>query len=179
MAILLVATVSMISPGMAQQQQTSTALLSTAPATVAPTLPPSLPLWQQTLYKTLTYQTAVNLADAVLFYGLIHANGPATLGFVVVNAASASAVYYGFEYAWQTAGLILGPETEPSLAEKTTVFQTLNAGRFFTVSYAFGGGIVGSAALTAAATVLDTAIFMTNEYAWGPIQPRTQLQSVP
>jgi uncharacterized membrane protein len=131
-----------------------------------------LSIWQQTFYKTVTYQTAVNLADAVLFYGLLHANGPATLGFVVANAASAATVYYGFEYAWQTAGAILGPETEPSLAEKTTVFQTLNAGRFFTVSYAFGGGLVGSAVLTAAATAVDTAIFVTNEYSWGPIQPQ-------
>ena len=131
-----------------------------------------LPIWQQTFYKTATYQTAINLIDAALFYGLVHANGPATVGFVAANAASAAAVYYGFEYAWQTTGAVLGPEREPSLVAKTTIFQTLNAGRFYTVSYAFGGGLIGSATLTAAATVLDTVVFMTNEYAWGPIRPR-------
>lgn len=157
--LVLLSAICMASPGSAQQ-----------PATVGTSH--ALPIWEQTFYKTVTYQTAINLLDAALFYSLIHASGPATLGFVAVNAASAAAIYYGFEYAWQTTGTILGPETEPSLVAKTTIFQTLNAGRFYTVSYIFGGGLIGSATLTAAATVLDTAVFMTNEYAWGPIHPR-------
>jgi uncharacterized membrane protein len=157
--LIFLSTICATSPGSAQQ---ITSLEN----------PDALPIWQQTFYKTVTYQTAINLVDAALFYGLVHANGPATVGFVAVNAASAAAMYYGFEYAWQTTGAVLGPEAEPSLVAKTTVFQTLNAGRFSTVSYVFGGGLIGSATLTAAATVLDTAVFMTNEYAWGPIRPR-------
>lgn len=118
-----------------------------------------LPIWQQTFYKTVTYQTAIDLPDAVLFYGPIHASGPAPLGFA---------------YGRQTTGAIHGPERGPSLAAKTTVFQTLNAGRFCAVSYLFGRGILGSVTLTAAATGLDTAVFVTNEYAWGPIGPRPE-----
>lgn len=159
--LALLLAVCVASPGSAQ-----------APGPLQDPASAGLPIWQQTFYKTVTYQTAINLLDAVLFYGLIHASGPATLGFVAANASTAAATYYGFEYAWQTTGAILGPEREPSLTTKTTVFQTLNAGRFFAVSYLFGGGILGSATLTAAATVLDTAVFVTNEYAWGPIRPR-------
>lgn len=169
LAILtLLLTVAVATPSTAQQ----TPLPNRAAPTVAVDTPFSMPVWQQTFYKTVTYQAVVNAVDLALFHLLIDGGTVATASFFAVNAVSAAALYYGFEYAWQTLDPPLVQVADRSLAEKTILFQTINTGRYFALGYAFGGDIAIATAFAAVNFAADTAIFVVNEYSWDTLQPR-------
>jgi|GEM_PF-733078 len=141
------------------------------PRDTAPTPEPDLPVWQRTLYKTLTYQAAANVADVMVFDLLVGATAAVNTGFFVANAASAAVAYYGFEYAWQNLGPGLDEAAEQNLAEKLILFRFIGVGRNFALGYVFGGGPVTGAAYAAANVIYDTAIFTTNEYVWDVMRP--------
>ena len=132
----------------------------------------ALPVWERTLYKTLTYQAVANLSDLALYDVLLGGTAVAGGGFFVVNAASAAALYYGYEYAWQTFGPPPEEKTHGTIAEKTIYYRLLNSSRNFTLGYAFGGSVAVAAGFVAANFVTDTAIFVANEYAWDVFRPR-------
>jgi hypothetical protein len=85
-----------------------------------------LPIWQRTLYKTLTYQAVANLSDVAL-YNLLIGGSAATAGsFFAANALSAAALYYGFEYTWQSLRPPLEETDAAVLAEKTVLYRVIN-----------------------------------------------------
>ncbi|NQW09339.1 MAG: DUF2061 domain-containing protein [Alphaproteobacteria bacterium] len=143
-----------------------------APDGPAPDGPAPLPVWQRTLYKTITYQAVANASDLVLFDLLIGGGTVVTAGFFTANAVSAAALYYGFEYAWQTLGPPLDQTTERTLLEKTILYRAVNSGRNFALGYTFGGGAGIATAFVAANFITDTAIFVTNEYVWDILRPQ-------
>ena len=131
----------------------------------------TMPVWERTLFKTLTYQAVANLSDLALYDLLLGGTAVAGAGFFAVNAASAAALYYGYEYAWQTLGPPPEEKTHGTIAQKTVAYRVLNSARNFTLGYAFGGSIGIAAGFVAANFVTDTAIFVANEYAWDALRP--------
>ncbi len=143
-----------------------------APAAVSePEADDALPLWQRTLYKTLTYQTAANAADVLVFDLLVGASAATTTGFFVANAATAAAAYYGFEYAWQNLGPSLDETTEQTIVEKTILYRFIGIGRNVTLGYLYGGSVATAGAFAGLNIVYDTSIFLTNEYVWDILRP--------
>lgn len=153
----------------AQAQQTAAPASSDQPA-VAPAQA-DLPLWQRTLYKTLTYQAAANAVDLLVFDLLVGASAATTAGFFVANATTAAAAYYGFEYAWQSLGPTLDDATEQTIVEKTILYRFIGVGRNFTLGYLYGGTALTAGAFAGLNFVYDTSIFLTNEYVWDIMRP--------
>jgi len=138
-----------------------------------------LPAWEQTLYKTLTYQAASNLSDLALYSALLGGSAAGSAGFVAVNLVSAMALYYSHDYAWETLGP--GPEDKShrTIAEKTVTYRLAATAKNFALGYAFGGNAFAATAFVAAGAVTDTVIFVGNEYAWDAFRPRTATRSQP
>lgn len=130
-----------------------------------------LPLWQRTLYKTLTYQAAANAADVLVFDLLVGASAATTTGFLVANAATAAVAYYGFEYAWQNLGPSLDEANEQTIVEKTILYRFIGIGRNVTLGYLYGGSVATAGAFAGLNIVYDTSIFLTNEYVWDILRP--------
>lgn len=130
-----------------------------------------LPLWQRTLYKTLTYQAAANAADVLVFDLLVGASAATTTGFFFANAATAAAAYYGFEYAWQNLGPTLDETNEQTIVEKTILYRFIGIGRNVTLGYLYGGSVATAGAFAGLNIVYDTSIFLTNEYVWDILRP--------
>ena len=137
----------------------------------------TLPVWERTLYKTLTYQAAANLSDLALYGVLLGGTAVAGAGFFAVNAVSAASLYYGFEYAWQAFGPPPEEKTNQTIAQKTVLFRVLNSSRNFALGYGFGGSVTVAAGFVAANFVTDTLIFVTNEYAWDVFRPGAPARS--
>lgn len=132
-----------------------------------------LPVWQRTLYKTLTYQAVANLSDVAL-YNLLIGGSAATVGsFFAANALSAVALYYGFEYAWQSLGPPLEETDAAVLAEKTVLYRVINSSRNFALGYTFSGNMAAAGGFVVANFVTDSAIFVGNEYIWDILGPGT------
>jgi uncharacterized membrane protein len=125
-----------------------------------------LPTWERTLYKTLTYQAVANLSDIVLYNVLIGGSATTAGTFFAANALSAAALYYGFEYTWQSVGPRLEDTNEGTLAEKTVLYRVLNSSRNFALGLTFGGSAAAAGAFVVANFVTDTVIFVGNEYVW-------------
>lgn len=168
----LLALLLVLTPASPASAQDAAATASTPAAEAAPPRMADLPIWQRTLYKTITYQAAANAADLIAFELLIGGSTAATAGFFVVNAASAAGLYYGFEYAWQSLGPPLEETTEQTVVEKTVLYRLVNIGRNFAVGYGFGGSAASAAVFGAANLVYDTSIFVTNEYVWDILRPQ-------
>ncbi|NQW09338.1 MAG: DUF2061 domain-containing protein [Alphaproteobacteria bacterium] len=151
-------------PALAQQ--------AAAPTSATASIPAPLPAWQRTLYKTITYQAVSNAADLVLFDLLIGGGALATAGFFAANAVTTAALYYGFEYTWQTFGPPLDETTGRTLLEKTILYRGVNSSRIFVLGYVFGGGVGVATAFVAADFVTDTAVFVSNEYVWDILRPQ-------
>lgn len=133
-----------------------------------------LPIWERTLYKTLTYQAAANLSDLALYDLVLGGTAVAGAGFFVANAASAAALYYTFEYTWQSLGPPPEDKTNQTVLEKTLLYRAFNSSRNFTLGYAFGGTVAAATGFVAANFLTDTVIFVTNEYAWDLFRPAVQ-----
>ena len=146
------------------------AALAAAPAVAAE--PEALPAWERALYKTTPSQAAANLADAVVFSFLFDAGLQGGAGFLAANVASAVAVYYPYELAWNA----LGPAPEDmrgsDLAAKTVGYQVISGLRTFVVAYAFTQAMLPSAGFAAIAAAMGGGVFVVNELAWGLAAPR-------
>lgn len=130
-----------------------------------------LPIWERTLYKTLTYQAVANLSDLALYDLVLGGTAVAGAGFFAANAGSAAALYYGYEYAWQVFGPPPEDKTNTTILHKTILYRLLNSSRNFTLGYTFGGGPAAAIGFVAANFATDTVIYVTNEYAWDYFRP--------
>ena len=132
----------------------------------------ALPEWERALYKTLTFQTAANLADVVLFGAIVGGTAATGGAFLLANTATAAAVYYPYELAWGALGPGPAATTSETLAAKTIGYQALTAGRNLVLTYAFSGALLTSAGFVVATTAVDAAIYVANELAWDELRPR-------
>ncbi len=162
--LLLVAGVLATVPARAQQADPATVPQEAAAET--------LPLWERTLYKTLTYQAAANLSDLALYDLVLGGTALAGAGFFAANATSAAALYYGFEYAWQTFGPPPEETTHQTVFNKTVLYRIVNSTRNFAIGYSFGGTVGGAASFVVGNILTDTPIYVANEYAWDVFRPR-------
>lgn len=134
--------------------------------------PEPLPIWERSFYKTLTYQTLANLSDFAL-YGVVLGGSAATgAGFVAVNTASAAALYYSYEYLWESYGPPPEQKSHAMIVEKTVYYRALSSAKNFALGYAFVGNVGAAAGFVASSFLADTAIFLGNEYAWDLFRPR-------
>ncbi len=119
--------------------------------------------------KTITFQTAANLSDTLVFGALVGASANTSVAFLLANTASAVAVYFPYELAWST----LGPPTSTTetIAIKTALYQAITSVRNLALGYAFSGAWLPSAAFVGAAMVVDSAIYVANEYLWDIYRP--------
>lgn len=138
-----------------------------------------LPVWERTLYKTLTYQAASNLSDLALYAALLGGSAAGSAGFVAVNLASAMALYYSHDYAWETLGPAAEDKSHRTVASKTVTYRLVATAKNFALGYAFGGSAAAATAFVAAGAVADTVIFVGNEYAWDAFRPRTATRRPP
>ncbi|KOR30417.1 hypothetical protein TI04_05950 [Achromatium sp. WMS2] len=122
--------------------------------------------------KTVTFQAAANLSDTLIFGMLTGADTHTSLAFLFANTASAMAVYFPYELAWNT----FGPDPEDTNADtlmlKTGAYQAITGVRNLALSYAFSGEVLSSAAFVVGVVLVDSVIYAANEVAWDIISPR-------
>ena len=148
-------------------------LLAGCPPALAQPESPPLPDWERAAYKTLTFQTAANLADAVLFAAIAGAGAGTGAAFLVANTVTAAALYYPYELAWERLGPAPADTAAQTVAVKAVGYQVLTAGRDLAVSYAFTGALLPSAGFVAAAFAVDGVVYVVNDLAWDAFRPRT------
>lgn len=149
-----------------------------APPAAIPATPPAEPdplsTWERAAYKTLTFQTAANLADVALFGAIFEAGAGTSAIFLVANTATAAMLYYPYELAWDRFGPPPSETTADTLATKAVGYQVLTGARNLALSYVFTGSLLPSAGFAAAAFAIDTAIYATNDVAWDYFRPRAE-----
>jgi uncharacterized membrane protein len=141
-----------------------------ADAQPAPASPdPSPSVWVYSLYKTITYEAAANLADVPLYSSvLVGAQGGAVL-FNSVNVATAAAAYYTYEVAWNLYGprITAAPSNAVRLEiEKTLLYRVVSSARNVLLAYALTGSPSVTLGFLAISNVIDTVVYVGNEYGW-------------
>jgi hypothetical protein len=134
--------------------------------------PPGLPPATRASLKTVTFQTAANLSDVLVFGALVGATATTSVLFLIVNTASATAVYFPYELAWSIFGPAPAETSGRTIVVKTTGYQVITSIRNLALSYAFSGALLSSAGFMAAAIAIDSVIYAANEYAWDVFSPR-------
>ena len=135
-------------------------------------------VYRYSFYKTLTYETVVNLADIPLYRVLLGGTAASTGLFTVVNVATAGVAYFGHELLWN----IYGPSEResPSTAvdvgiEKVLLYRVVSTARNLALAYFFTGNPATSLGFALVTNVLDGSVYIANEYAWyvygPPIEP--------
>ena len=149
-------------------------LLAGGPPALAQPESPPLPDWERAAYKTLTFQTAANLADAMLFAAIAGTGAATGAVFLVANTVTAAALYYPYERAWDRLGPAPVDITAQTVAAKAMGYQVLTAGRNLALSYAFTGALLPSAGFVAAAFAVDGVVYVANDLAWDAFRPRAR-----
>lgn len=132
--------------------------------------PVPLSVWTYSLYKTVTYELAANLADIPLYYRVLGGVAAAGAGlFTVVNVATAAGAYYVHEVAWN----IYGPPMQESTAtavevglEKMVLYRVVSTARNVVLAYAVTGNPWATFGFVMINNVTDAVIYLGNEYAW-------------
>jgi len=122
--------------------------------------------------KTVTFQAAANLSDTLIFSFLIGTDATTSVAFLFANTASAMAIYFPYELAWDFFGPPSKEMTTNIIAIKTGFYQTITGARNLALSYAFSGSLLPSATFVVTAIAIDSVIYATNEYVWDNISPR-------
>ncbi|MCC7276011.1 MAG: hypothetical protein IT561_25310 [Alphaproteobacteria bacterium] len=138
-----------------------------------PAVEPTVPVWRQAIYKTITNETMANIADVALFVAFFGATPAAAAGFFAVNIATHTTVYYGHELAWGYLGPDVTDENQLRIAvEKTASYRVVSAVRHYALgNFLGGGGAAVSLTYTVAAEVVDAAVYFTNETLWWMFGP--------
>lgn len=136
-----------------------------------PAAPPdaSPSVWVYSLYKTITYEAAANLADVPLYSTVLVGAQTGAVLFNTVNVATAAAAYFAYEVAWN----LYGPQiTEaPSNAvrleiEKTLLYRVVSSARNVVLAYALTGSPSITLGFLAISNAIDTVVYISNEYGW-------------
>lgn len=127
--------------------------------------------WLRSLYKTITYNTAGNLSDLLLYGGILGGAVATAPSFLAANIGLTAVTYYVHELGWEA----YGPERElepTTLAVKTVSYRAVSLAKNLTLAAAFSGGAAAATGFAIAAAVSDTLIFVGNEFAWDALSPR-------
>jgi|SRR5579871_564652 len=125
-------------------------------------------IWLYSLYKTITYETAVNLADIPL-YSMFAGAQAGTALFTAVNVSTAFAAYYVYEVGWNLYGPPLGDTPRSAVRteiEKTLLYRVVSSARNVALAYAFTGSYAATVGFVVVSNVVDTAFYVANEYGW-------------
>lgn len=147
-------------------------LAALTPAAAGEAIPAPLPDWERAAYKTLSFQVAANLVDAVLFATIFGTGAGTGAAFLVANTATATALYFPYELAWDRLGPAPDATTPRTVAGKALGYQVLTAARNLALTYAFTGMLLPSAGFVAAAFAVDGAVYVANDLAWDAFRPR-------
>lgn len=125
------------------------------------------PAWRLALYRTLTFETAANVADVALF-ALFFGGGPATAaGFFAVNTASAAVATFAHELAWEHWGPPVDDANAGDVAaRKTLTHRTVSIVRNLGLGGLFGGGLGQTLGFTITGQVMDAGLYYVNERLW-------------
>ena len=138
-------------------------------------------VYRYSLYKTLTYETVVNLADIPLYRILLAGSAATTPLFTAVNVGTATVAYYGHELLWNLYG---PPERRSETtalevgAKKLLLYRVVSTTRNLALAYAFTGSAAMSLSFALATNVLDATVYAANEYGWYRYGPPVR-QDVP
>ncbi|CAK0754099.1 membrane hypothetical protein [Gammaproteobacteria bacterium] len=127
---------------------------------------------ERSTFKTVTFQTTANLADALIFGSIVGATATTSALFFLANTASGMAVYFPYELTWNVFGPSQETTTEKTIAIKTVSYQIISGIRNLALSYAFSGALWASAGFMTAAIAVDSVIYVANEYLWDILSPR-------
>src|SRR5262249_25632411 len=133
-----------------------------------PAAPPTS-IWLYALYKTITYETAANLADIPLYYTVLAGAPVGTALFTAVNVATAAAAYYGYEVAWNLYGPPLGDTPAEAIRTeigKTLLYRVVSSTRNVVLAYALTGSYAATLDFVIINNLVDAALYVANEYGW-------------
>jgi len=126
-------------------------------------------VWLYSLYKTITYETAANLADIPLYSTVLVGAQVGTGFFTVVNTATAFAAYYVYEVGWNIYGPPIGDTPSAAIKmeiEKTLLYRIVSSARNVALAYAFTGNYVATFGFVVINNLTDTVLYIANEYGW-------------
>ena len=126
-------------------------------------------VYRYSFYKTVTYETVVNLADIPLYRVLLGGTAAVTPLFTAVNVVTAAGAYYGHELLWNIYGR--SERESPSTAldvgvKKFLLYRVVSTARNLALGYAFTGNATMSVGFALVTNLLDGSVFIANEYAW-------------
>ena len=131
-------------------------------------------VWKYSLYKTITYETAANLADIPLYNTMMVGAVASTGVFTAVNVATAAMAYYVHELVWN----LYGPsekESESTAArvgfEKLLMYRVVSTTRNLLLGYAFTGNASATLGFALINNATDIVVYISNEYAWYAFGP--------
>jgi hypothetical protein len=147
--------VCIVLPGLGRAQEAQTP--SAEPTSV----------WLYSLYKTITYETAANLADVPLYSTVLVGAQAGTTLFTGVNVATAFAAYYVYEVSWNLYGPPIGASPSNAVKmeiEKTLLYRVVSSVRNVALAYAFTGSYAATFGFVVINNVTDTVLYVANEY---------------
>lgn len=133
---------------------------------------------ERATYKTITFQSAANISDTLIFGTIVGTTATTGALFFVANTASAMMLYFPYELAWDKFGPSPETTTEKTIAIKTTVYQAITAVRNLALGYVFSGALRESVGFMSATIAIDSLIYVANEYIWDIFSPRSELRNV-
>jgi uncharacterized membrane protein len=132
-----------------------------------PQEPPSV--WLYSLYKTITYETAANLADIPLYSTVLAGAQAGTTLFTGVNVVTAFAAYYVYEVGWNLYRPPLGESPTSAIKveiEKTLLYRVVSSARNVALAYALTGSYAATFGFVVINNLTDTVLYVANEYGW-------------
>ncbi|WP_029009516.1 DUF2061 domain-containing protein [Azospirillum halopraeferens] len=153
-------------------------LACAAPAMAAdgdPEPPPTAPSWVTAFYKALSYEAITGYINM----GSLSARPPywMTRGYFGADAATGIATFYAHELIWSALGPAPGSESVAAVGlGKAITFRAVDMARAFALTLAFTGDPMTAAGIATASVVVDTSVYLLNEYGWtlfGPQPPGT------
>jgi uncharacterized membrane protein len=126
-------------------------------------------VWVQSLYKTITYEAAANLADVPLYSTVLVGAQTGAVLFNAVNVVTAAAAYYTYEVGWN----LYGPQIDPAASnavtveiEKTLLYRVVSSARNVALAYVLTGSPSVTLGFLAISNAIDTVVYVGNEYGW-------------
>jgi uncharacterized membrane protein len=126
-------------------------------------------VWVYSLYKTITYEAAANLADVPLYSTVLVGAQTGAVLFNSVNIATAAAAYYTYEVGWNLYGPQINTAGSNAMRveiEKTLLYRVVSSARNVVLAYALTGSPSVTLGFLAISNVIDTVVYVGNEYGW-------------
>jgi hypothetical protein len=108
-----------------------------------------MPVWKFSLYETVAYRIAANLADIPLYAWLVGGTAPAV--FAAANVTTAAGTYYLHEFLWNRYGPYMQENAETALSvgtRKLILYRVLGTTRNLALAYALSGTVPATLTFT-------------------------------